>query len=441
MPTNTMVALKSTTVTGSVASSVTLDLTGITGYTDLVLISSAQRGTSGSGEASFLITFNGDTTSGLYSSTLLYETPGSTRSSGANNIGLVGSAGDGGFLTNTINFMNYTNTSVYKTVLGRFGYGQTNQLVRASVGLWRNFNAITSITMTPANGFAIGSTFNLYGITAAAAVTSAKATGGTITYAADGYTYHAFTSSGTFTPSTNLSCDVLVVAGGGAGGTRFGGGGGAGGVSFQSGRSASSGTGYTVTIGAGGSATANTGNSGSNSVFDTITSNGGGGGGSNRATNAGVTGGSGGGASYGAGASANQGNTGGATGYGFGGGNAGTYFSGSGGGGAGSVGADSVSASVAGNGGAGLNTWAQWLSATSLGVGGYIAGGGGGGLNNPGTPGTATGGGGAGSQGTATATAGTANTGGGGGGGGYSGTSDGNGASGGSGLVIVRYLS
>ena len=38
MATNTYVALKTTTVTGSAAASVDFDLTGITGYTDLVVI-------------------------------------------------------------------------------------------------------------------------------------------------------------------------------------------------------------------------------------------------------------------------------------------------------------------------------------------------------------------------------------------------------------------
>ena len=39
------------------------------------------------------------------------------------------------------------------------------------------------------------------------------ATGGTIVRS-NNYTYHTFTSSGTFSPSATLSCDYLVIAGG-----------------------------------------------------------------------------------------------------------------------------------------------------------------------------------------------------------------------------------
>jgi hypothetical protein len=43
----------------------------------------------------------------------------------------------------------------------------TSQFLKASVGLWRNTAAITSITITNAGTYQIGSTFTLYGIASA----------------------------------------------------------------------------------------------------------------------------------------------------------------------------------------------------------------------------------------------------------------------------------
>jgi len=157
--------------------------------------------------------------------------------------------------------------------------------------------------------------------------------------------------------------ELIVVAGGG-GATNAGAG--AGGLVYQTGRSVSPGTSYTVTIGAGGtSANVNTAGAtnGNNSVFDTITAIGGAC--SNTGGAVGNNGGSGSG-SYGgyAGGSATQGNSGGATGYGNAGGTSSGSF-GSGGGGAGAAGG-------AQNGGNGLQYWDETGTAT------YYAGGGGG---------------------------------------------------------------
>lgn len=146
----------------------TVTFSSISGtYTDLILIATAQRGINGAGESGLSMTFNGDS-SALYSSTLLYEAgPSSTRQTGQTSLGYVGSAGDGGFVTNVIHIMNYSNSTTYKTLFSRYGYTQGNNITRMSANLWRNTNAITSISMTPANGFATGSIFTLYGIKAA----------------------------------------------------------------------------------------------------------------------------------------------------------------------------------------------------------------------------------------------------------------------------------
>ena len=165
----TYTPIASTTLS-SAASSVTFS--SISGsYTDLVIVATF---TTASNSANFNLTYNSDTTSGLYSKTQL-EGDGTSvltnRTTGANNISLESNIG-----TNTtspsiqiINIMNYANTTTYKTALIR----QTGWYTGASgtstrVGLWRNTNAITSVTLgNGAVNMSIGSTFTLYGILAA----------------------------------------------------------------------------------------------------------------------------------------------------------------------------------------------------------------------------------------------------------------------------------
>lgn len=66
----------------------------------------------------------------------------------------------------TANFQNYSNTTTFKTVLGR--YNNSGTRLGAYVGLWRSTSAINQIRVfTSAQSFASGSTFTLYGIKAA----------------------------------------------------------------------------------------------------------------------------------------------------------------------------------------------------------------------------------------------------------------------------------
>jgi hypothetical protein len=456
MPTNTYVALATQTL-GSAAASVTFSSIP-SGYTDLVLQCSLRADTSTFNNMNYpLLRFNGDSTSGLYSVTNLYarntgggDTAASSRSSSQNEINLGGVAtsamASGIFSTYQVQLQNYANTSINKTVLARIGTGGNLTALDgtwASVGLWRNTNAITSLslTATSSGNFVAGSTFSLYGISAIGGVTP-KATGGTVTSDAT-YYYHTFEMSGNFVPNQSLSCDYLVVAGGGSGASGTGGvgagGGGAGGFRTSIGGSPLSLTAqsYPVTIGGGGASVtvlSAQGNNGSNSVFSTITSTGGGGGGyyGNPNGTAGSAGGSGGGGGTsggggspagGAASPSGQGNAGGAGGTG-----SASPYRGGGGGGAGAVGA---SASVSGNGGAGL---ASSITGTSI---TYAGGGGAGGNPTSGTGGTGGGGSGA-SAAAQNATAGTINTGGG-GGGACGGSPVGVTGAGGSGIVIVRY--
>jgi len=317
--------------------------------------------------------------------------------------------------------------------------------------LWSSTAAVTSIGFTGLFGgsIAANSTFSLYGL-AALGTTPAiapKASGGNIIDFDGTYWIHTFLSSGTFTPQTSLSCDYLVVAGGGSGANAGtgGGGGGAGGLrstvtatggggSLESALSLASGTAYTVTIGAGGAQPGGTvnGNNGSNSVFASITSTGGGGGAIDD-TN-GLAGGSGGGA----GGVGNRTGGAGTTGQGYAGGNSlvgsGSNRPNGGGGGAGAVGVSGTT-NNSGAGGAGVATVISGTSTT-------YAGGGGGGIGVLGTSAGlgGTGGGGRGNKvGGALAVAGTVNSGG--GGGGIDTVNGGGGSSaGGSGIVIIRYL-
>ena len=453
------VLLEKITVGAAGASSVTFSGIPQTGYTDLVLVSSARNDSSNvAGEQR--IEFNGSSSN--LSVRALYGT--GNAGSGSYSSTVIPAYNNGGtslantFGSETYYIPNYTSSN-FKSVSSESVF--ENNAAQASqylvAGLWSSTSAITSITLTTSNNssgaaanFVQGSTFYLYGVAklGTTPAISPYATGGDTIMTDGTYWYHTFLSSGTFTPQKSLSCDYLVVAGGGGGGCEDGGGGGAGGLrstvtatggggSLESKLSLANGTGYTVTIGAGGAggifSTTNAAN-GSNSVFSTITSTGGGAAGSEPLTINGATGGSGGGGAgvaapstipgTGAAGTANQG-------YAGGGGFVRTASNeaGGGGGGAGAVGANGA-AGDGGDGGAGVATSISGTSVT-------YAGGGGGGVNGTTKGIGGTGGGGTGGNATDLPTAGTANTGGGGAGAG--GNAGRNGSAGGSGIVIVRY--
>jgi hypothetical protein len=339
--------------------------------------------------------------------------------------GSVGS-GSGSKVGNTVEITGWTGTSVTVT------------LTYTTAATYSNRAKVTNSANATYTDSAYSSTDSIV-ISA-----SSAATGGTVSTSGS-YTYHTFTSSGTFqvTSASLTSVAYLVVAGGGGGGSgHYGGGGGAGGVSYHSGKAVSV-TSYGVTVGGGGPVSTDArGGNGDDSSFHSTTSNGGGGGGAYASyyqANAGGSGGGGGTCNYcsprGAGAS-NQGITGGATGYGNSGGNSSQYSNGGaggGGGGAGSGGSNAPGTHTGGAGGAGKNTWSDWATATSTGVSGYYAGGGGGaGYSGSGNGAGGSGGGGAGTEGSPNN--GTQNTGGGGGG-----ATATYGGTGGSGVVIIRY--
>ena len=138
-------------------------------YTDLILISSARRGITGSGGDLIAGQLNSDTGSN-YSRTGLFG-DGSTASSGrSTNISyfFAGICGDNKYSTSICQIQNYSNSSTFKTALARLSDG-SDQGVSAQVNLWRSTSAISSIYIftTAGSGFFTGSTFTLYGIKAA----------------------------------------------------------------------------------------------------------------------------------------------------------------------------------------------------------------------------------------------------------------------------------
>lgn len=471
MPAN-YVLLEKITVGAAGASSVTFSGIPQTGYTDLV-VKFAARGDAGAISRSVYLTFNGSATS--YSSRYL-QGDGSAASSGTGGSTNIyagectaSTATASTFANQELYIPNYASSNFKSVSVDSVAEtNATTQYMGLQAGLWSNTAAITSIGLAPGTGnFAQYSTFYLYGV-AKLGTTPAivpYATGGDTIMTDGTYWYHAFKSSGTFTPQKGLSCDVLVVAGGGGAYYGYGGGGGAGGLRSLASQALTVKS-YTCSIGAGsaggtfgGAATVRgTDSTISATGFTTITATGGGGGGSNEAS-ATVTGGSGGGAG-GSGTTNFTGSAGNAGSFspveGYAGGNStasvGTYVGASGaGGGAGAVGGngDANTLAVGGVGAtsATLNAMATATASGQLVSGNYyFAGGGGGGAYSTtlggGTVGGAGGSGGGGrggiNQSSTAGVSGTINTGGGGGAGGGP-NPNGIGGSGGSGIIIIRY--
>ena len=160
-----------TTTLGSAAA--TVDFTSISGsYTDLVLI--GNFGGSLPDESALFRVGNGSIDTGSnYSSTELYGTGSSAASQRNSNetrgrityaLGVGNSVGNNCIL----HFQNYSNTTTYKTVLGRDNINTgTYTGISAIVSLWRSTSAIDQIRLLLSGGnYLTGSTFTLYGIKA-----------------------------------------------------------------------------------------------------------------------------------------------------------------------------------------------------------------------------------------------------------------------------------
>ena len=159
---NTYTQIASTTL-GTAAASVTFSSIAGT-YTDLILAISAQD-TVGN---TFAFQFNSDTGSNYSRTRLLGDgsvaTSARTTSAASMVFNYIGTT-TSEFSASTAHIMNYSNATTYKTALVRSSSAPSG--TSASVGLWQSTAAITSITINAGVIFATGSTFNLYGITAA----------------------------------------------------------------------------------------------------------------------------------------------------------------------------------------------------------------------------------------------------------------------------------
>lgn len=167
MATNTYVALDKVTI-GTATASVTFSSIS-SAYTDLYIVGSVGV----TAAADIFLNFNGDTTSGLYSFTQLGGDGSSALSQRASNQNRVQLDFPGyaqttlGATNFTISVQNYSNSTTNKTSLTRFNNmgGAAGLGTNATVGLWRNTNAITSVTLTASGTtFLAGSTFSLYAI-------------------------------------------------------------------------------------------------------------------------------------------------------------------------------------------------------------------------------------------------------------------------------------
>jgi hypothetical protein len=157
---------------GSAAATVTFSSIPST-YTDLVLV--ANVGSSDAAQV-FSCRINSDTGANYSLTQLLGEGTTAVSSRDTSQTKMNISKGMGVGTTNASmvilsNFMNYANATTYKTVLSRASEATaTYPGTAATVGLWRSTAAITAIELSLNNGtatFNTGSTFNLYGITAA----------------------------------------------------------------------------------------------------------------------------------------------------------------------------------------------------------------------------------------------------------------------------------
>jgi hypothetical protein len=167
MPAGSTYSTIATTTLGSNTASYTFS--SISGsYTDLVLIAMC----AGTANTDLYLNFNGDTGSN-YSRTYVAGNGAAAYSGRNSNLTGMPQCAYATFGTTLgqfnaiISINSYSNTITNKTVLARASRA-TDAAAEVSVGLWRSTAAITSIIVGTGTGLLLaGSTFTLYGITAA----------------------------------------------------------------------------------------------------------------------------------------------------------------------------------------------------------------------------------------------------------------------------------
>lgn len=167
---STYTPIASYTITSNTPSITFSSISG--SYTDLRLIFTGRS--DGINDSGLYMQLNGNT-GNVYSETVMYGTGSSAASADPINISTWVNISDMPPSTSStvgtviLDFLNYSNTTTYKTVLFRDNRG-SRDLVLAGVVLFRSTSAITSIMLsayTPySRNIAVG-TATLYGITAA----------------------------------------------------------------------------------------------------------------------------------------------------------------------------------------------------------------------------------------------------------------------------------
>jgi hypothetical protein len=133
-------------------------------YTDIVLVMNV-KDSAGYG----IVRFNGDGASTtLYSRTFMRGSGSSASSNySANANEFYYESNTAQFVPNIFHFMNYSNTTTFKTTLMRSSDATTNGVTGVAY-LYRSLSQISSIKIDVAGGnFSSGSTLTLYGIKAA----------------------------------------------------------------------------------------------------------------------------------------------------------------------------------------------------------------------------------------------------------------------------------
>jgi len=134
-------------------------------YTDIIVVGAGlTRGTANS----IFIRFNSDTGSNYSYTQLVGNGTAASSSRQSNQTSILVGAGTSGLSATPTMFIcqiqNFSNANTYKTILSRDT--DSNGSTEAFVGLWRNTNAITSITIFTGGDFT-GGTLTLYGIASA----------------------------------------------------------------------------------------------------------------------------------------------------------------------------------------------------------------------------------------------------------------------------------
>jgi hypothetical protein len=141
-------------------------------YTDLVLVVNELNATATNTSFQFQVGNGSVDTGANYSMTEVFGTGSAAQSDRASSDTAAYFNGPGiGTSTTTpnvyiMNFMNYANTTTFKTIIGRGGSADKNTV--AAVNLWRSTSAINTIKIFQSiNNMAAGTSLTLYGIKAA----------------------------------------------------------------------------------------------------------------------------------------------------------------------------------------------------------------------------------------------------------------------------------